>query len=1147
MSNYSFLSYEEAENDNTLIGNGIGIVSINMENPLLSIANRTRTQGASNTKSEVENSAYDEKDFQARPTILAYAESYESALLEIEKIPTNCFNLENPNFKKYTQNWAFKILVKLTLETALRVGKGGEITAKVINQKYPGSDNPDIEEIVKIYAKYHGDGNSVSVLYSNGNQYAFVSKRVILAPVKGINESNNILYDWDWSKLTNTEKKQYISWLNQIISPGASTFLCNLVKAIKIFLGIDLDEPSDNSVKLKVISKENIASGLEEVEGVFAKINIGYDLSKVEMTEDIGCVPYIESIREISDLNTTADSQLEKATLLNFEVSSRNEMTMEKYECLIPLSKVGVEELKSQGFSIIGGEVKVQDSALHIKLLLKHNITNTNASIEHLYKKNHIKIIQDFPHIVAKTWLSGMNNGGKIQGDIYTYKKNYNYNCDPALKGCELINHDKEILIICDDNEFSKIPEVYYTSSERKAEENPNIYYQYCLATIPDILSFKYIDANQNIEVGCLMTQYQPMISNINKKVVIGVDMGTCNSLVAVREDNYSPQLVDIVNPIWFHSITNIPKAAKVKIEEFYRLCLGYDTIKKKKIRTAVRMYVPEGEIRSLIHKNGALFIFNSQNMNLLNKNMEEKGLDKRAFSYVETNIKFGGEQRSVIMHTFLREFMYPVIVEQIAKGATKIEIHVSYPNKSLENIINTTWSSLVKEMRTWPMVKNKGITIQNHQLWTEACAVANNTLHKPGVIAATHIGFCNIDIGDGTTDISCFTPSSDEKKFEFKDQLSLKYAADDIIVDSIVNMYADNKNNLVRYKEIYGQSEDTEFSQIWYDNGSEEYKQNIERASKILAIVDERNEIYRDIKEYESLRNELVTLIEEYGIDSTKLSDKTKALFLLRYSTLFYTVACYLKEVLGNNKVDGIFPVYLYGGGAKGLNLFIDSGRTLSNSAVGVFFRKMIANKIGCEVEYIELEMKSSSEKNEVALGLVQTLHSELSQCTIKSEQKVDQVDLSDDSMWKEGETDKTIVEDKDISGSLYKEIYTVRQEIEEIRDKIMGDYIKTLFVANRGIDVNSSLLNQSSEGWLYTILQSIQINKNVEPKDSSDHCYVSAEENIRIMSALDVQRNRVYGNTEELPQKIRLCYQAARMVDQYLIKVSTESYQQD
>ena len=108
------------------------------------------------------------------------------------------------------------------------------------------------------------------------------------------------------------------------------------------------------------------------------------------------------------------------------------------------------------------------------------------------------------------------------------------------------------------------------------------------------------------------------------------------------------------------------------------------------------------------------------------------------------------------------------------------------------------------------------------------------------------------------------------------------------------------------------------------------------------------------------------------------------------------------------------------------------------------------------------------------------------------------------------------------------------------------MKDFIKTLYMANKTANANSILLGQNPDGWLYTVLQSARFLKTVPPKDSKNVLYVSEPENTRILSKLNAQRNRDYGNTQEIPQQTRISYQAARMVDQYLIKISSKTCQE-
>ena len=1146
--NNNLLAWDETSKDNSLIEQSIGVAKIHMDHPFTNIAGRMASQNMMNSAQGMLQISYNEEDYKARNTILATPEAFENHLKELEKISPNGYSLSSPNFVKITKMPAFILLRQMTMELALRDGKGGRITVKRIPQFVSGIKNENAEEMVGIYANYFNDtsaqkNDEVIAFYSGGKHIGFASTRTIICPIKGLKEG--ILYDWKYKELTLTEQKQYISWLNQLLTQNASDFLHNLVLAIKVSLEIDLAELSDPSITFETRDKMQVPNGMECIRGLFNKVRTSYDLTKVQMTDNIACIPVTNSLRSLDD-KEAVKSRIGDSTVLSFEVSSQiDEFEKERYECMIPITSEGIHYLEKERFSITNGSVQVKNDALLVRINLKHEVVGTECSIEHLYKGDHIKIVQAFPHLVVKNWLSEEVCGGKTQADIYSYNAIPDQPCYPKLEKAHYLTHENDIRIISQHADMSKIPERYYRPSKAKGESSTNSaeYFLYCMNSMPSTLSFVYAEGGNDVELGCLLTRYHGSMLGNNKTVCIGIDLGTCNTVVAVRDSITGEiKIVDVVKPASFHSISYIPENLKVQLETFYRLSIGYDENEKKKIRTAALMYSPDAEMNGNVHKEGSLFLLNGTTMNMLASLSNEED-----YSYVETDIKFGGRQRPEAMKAFLRELVYPILSEQIAEGASVIEFNVSYPNEGLKPVISGTWTSLIAEMRRWPMVANNNITIMNHTMWTEAAAVANHTLNQPAVLAAAHIGFANVDIGDGTTDVSVFTPFAGGTKFSFSDQVSIKYAADDILIDTIVYMFAKQKNVQDRYKAMYGQPDGTDFSQIWLgDDKDGDRKKNIARAQSLLNAVDPKTELYRHDENHEKLRNEILTLVDEYGIDVTRLSGQFKALLTLRYATLFYTVACHLEGIIEKDSIIGTYPIYLYGGGSKGLSLIMEPGKNLSNSAVGMLFRNMIATKLQCDPVYIELEFKGTRDKTEVALGMVEPLHPQLSNIFVDPVTPTTLIDIWDEDFeetYNSQIASELVVEERRKPA---ERILTVSEETVEINSKLMKDYIKTLFMANKTANANSILLGQNPDGWLYTVLQSARFLKAVPPKDSKNVLYVSETENSRILSNLNAQRNRDYGNTQELPQKTRISYQAARMVDQYLIKVSSKTCQE-
>ncbi|MCQ2501221.1 MAG: hypothetical protein MJ117_07750 [Lachnospiraceae bacterium] len=1138
---HHFLPGEESEKDQTLVANNIGVVRVLLENPLKEMGEMAAGQGAGN------RGRFCEDSYKGRNSVNGYSENFEDSLHELEKIPTSNYSMDNPLFKAYvTNNWSFKLYQKMLQEVCLKDGKGGVVRFEAVGTKDTVIENEHALALTLARADFFNNEEKKSrcigedltdaeeknciMVYSNDSLMAFVNARTILFPVKGL-EQTDILYDWKVSQLNLEEKRRFVAWLDQLLSDHADDFLFNLIRAVKVTVGADQITDTDSiqftdRVIKKGLSVLPVPAPLSCVKGLFRKAELGCKLEAVEMTDVLSLVPCTTSI-EKPGMTQTVESRLLGRSRLVLNKKAYDSDEIETYEALLPFMKKGCESLVEQKLIYIGGSVTEGNDACKVVLHLRHAVTHIDYAIEKVYDAAHIRWLTSFPHVFAKNYIPNSYNEA-VQTDLYAFFV-ADDPCSPDMRVVKKVEDDQPISIMCEESEVLRIPEMYYRSEDTTHKK----YHRYCLKAMPDMLSFSYSEGGVEKELGALCIKEHSDQQHKNSDVaILGFDMGTANSVVAIRDCRTDEiKMVDFIQKDHFMSITSIPQQQALPIEKTYRLSSAYDEKKKCKVRTALMAY-PDGIGAAGIHKDGTFMNVCGATMNLLEA--EKKELEHPGYCYLKTDIKFGESNRNDIL-TFLREITFPIIAEQIAMGKGEIQINASYPNEELNEPVKNAWSSLMVEMKQWPMVAANKVKIHPLKLWTEAVAVANYTLNKPNVMAATHIGFASVDIGDGTSDISVFSPSADGAKFEFKNQMSLKYAGDDILIDTLVHMYAPKKQSSDRYQEVYGQEPDEAFANIWVNDNSTEFTNQVNRCEELLNQVEVSEEMYRDGKNHETLRNELLTLIEDYGIDLNHISPKTKALLILRYAVLFYIVSCYLETVLGENMVDGTFPIYLYGGGSKGLKLLGEEGTEFGNTPVGVLFRNMIAEKIGCDPAFIEIVMQSEADKNEVACGMVQDKNPILPGFTIQKVTNTAEKDPwwgDDDDFIEEEETEKLTVQEEvaQINGKDKKESYLV-------------DFIKTLLKANRQSDCSKLLFGKEESAWLYTVIQSAGLNKKVKPKDTSNCCYVSSTENIRILSALHSTRERRFGSNKSIPQDMKLRYHAARMVDQYLIKMCAKT----
>lgn len=459
--------------------------------------------------------------------------------------------------------------------------------------------------------------------------------------------------------------------------------------------------------------------------------------------------------------------------------------------------------------------------------------------------------------------------------------------------------------------------------------------------------NFELDDEERNTQkqgnyIGCICTG-TPRISQLDGGGSFhwAIDLGTRNTISAFRSEGMENISHRMLREGLYQTVMGAPGIAD---ETFARQCFTPDAEIDGSFSTMCRIYLQGLEEReSNSYEQGcALF----PNLRLMNELLNDR--DSLVSDYIITDVKFSDENDKLhekALQIYLHNMLWLGSLECVLRGATNMQICVSYPRIDVKTQISKIWNMVVRQMETVTDINYASEISYFTEAEANARYLQKNMKGRPKeeITRGSTFGLC--DIGDGTTDFNLFLGESDGEDLPPRVQFSMRYAGRDILVDTIMWMYSGKKK---------------EFRGLWNipsDYGRNSKKDIYENANTLINTyqkyddadrkTDNEKKIYTNNK-----RNIILTLLENAGL-SNKLNvsadaydHKFTAVLLFKYWQLFRVYGTML-ELFRNRQTTFSFRFYVYGGGKLALQNAL--GKNLEGFAETNFGKDMLHYLAGC------------------------------------------------------------------------------------------------------------------------------------------------------------------------------------------------------
>ncbi len=1067
------------------------------------------------------NSFFSEVSNDAICSIYAPGLVFKRELLKkIDSISDADISKGNSTFDNLCVHPVVKKWINMMLETCL-----GFLQGRTISYEYIEAGNPEdkiaYEFTKKLSVILTGSENGYIVFKSNNNPYAFVSNQTILSVFV-----SGEAFDWSGylrnNRLNDVEKNIVYYFMDQILNREKTSG--HFRKMINIILEYTESSKVTGPSILDFDSKGNTGQeyGIGNISGILTKIKVPFTLSSNDLlpilygTEAENCYYSVVGNRE-----NVGEGMLAHCSKLCVEKTDERKRRI-KIDFIRPFANSVLDKMEEEGLTIIDEKATgLESGCIKVEYKIIHNQTKIKFAVTKIYDKKSQEIIRNIPVIIQEHRATGA-----IKKEVQAYYYTYNRNSD-------------EIESIKIGNSDAKTTDWVSTATGNVVEGGENWIEDFSItefAKRPEYLSLIRICGENQQEIGCLVLNdlFNTAVSKTNAK--IGIDMGTSTTSVAVKMGDGNPELIDIIDQKVYSCITGIPEEEAAAIsEKFIYFCIGATDGANKKIRTCIHKYQKQ-ETKGVqningsnVHENGHLLPYSTSLQNVLSHILGENRKNLIDYNII-TDIKFGRNNDISNRTIFLREVLYTALAYVITRGATSVEINAAYPKNSIRQSIEEAWRNVKAAALKWPMVKKNNVNINDVKLWTEASAVTNYIFNTSTTPPDAEAGYTLLDIGDATSDANSFSLEGQQSKLQQQNEMSLMYAGDDIIVDTIVwSLHQDRNNEL--YKKWFG-NDGSNIGHLIFK--VEENTSQSEVLDELLKKINDNDRTYfynpRYNSQDEDIRNSVLSLLEESGINENLLPTSVKALLIMKYGALFYTLGKYLKNSVNTDWIKKAnytsYHIKLIGGGSKILRV-LSNGVGFNNSDIGLFLRALISAELDIEMSKISCEFlqADSQLKEELAKGMVYPL----SECL---NPRPSEQDEGNERSWSTeffnvDATENPTEENMNSSESL---------KHENVFKKVQTQYVNRLRQANEmRIENGGDRWNDefglvfNIDGFLHTIqaenARSLDISKN------------DKKEIIAKLINFEDMRCKAYD--ADIPVDVRNPYSVARITENYLKKI--------
>ena len=480
------------------------------------------------------------------------------------------------------------------------------------------------------------------------------------------------------------------------------------------------------------------------------------------------------------------------------------------------------------------------------------------------------------------------------------------------------------------------------------------------------------IDKYLGIELGAIGTGTPPVIQvNPANKAVVGMDMGSRNSIVAMNigggakvDYHYARKTLKNteLNYAFCDSFTPMKKGGGW--EEIRNLFGVQSNDSEYSFISSVLDYTdePNPDLRRNPYEHGRIVadLKTEAYQKVLEKAklvdgtvspMDDIGLHsdfkRKLWDLTDAHATVCPE-----VELFVKNACYQMVLNALQQQCGDITIRFTAPNDTCGNTLQTLWISVIKATRNdLGIPTSVHITPDNYM--TEAVALFHNISQVTGIEAA-HNYTIVIDGGDSTFDVSLF---NSQGKYSLCSSFSIKYAGQNLMIDSIKEVGSRLEMNAQTFKSLWGQQ------QMLAGNGN-----NNKTIEDLVGSIKDANDMI--VWDNDSTKDVLYKLIEDYGFNPTaQAAKKIVALIKLKYCLLLNAVLETCINILPDNVYDPTITISLYGGANNVARLLFPDTKSELKAMIKEWLKTY---KNPAKIEDVVINYKVNKNKEELVKGLV-------------------------------------------------------------------------------------------------------------------------------------------------------------------------------
>ncbi len=449
-----------------------------------------------------------------------------------------------------------------------------------------------------------------------------------------------------------------------------------------------------------------------------------------------------------------------------------------------------------------------------------------------------------------------------------------------------------------------------------------------------------------------------------NKTYYIGMDFGTTSTNVYMREDNPNnpftnlgsissagKYLYEIFNPYNANNNGQQTKTLSDFIQNYYLFSGRKDSLGKiftyGQNFTSEKNGIAHGSVVSNV--SGRAVVVDEQFI------IQNSGQDSGIYNGLKMRRKDKSMNVALVNATnnFISNILTYAVLEAKAKGASTINLRVSYPATNFANTVLNSINSIVNDLSS-----KSGITI-NLGGATEARAAGEYFAKYVGGVNAPipQHGYVIIDIGGGTTDVSFWKKNPNDTDVNQKDEHSFGYAGNFLVTKTIIQAVRSHND----------------FTNMWAVAPNSPMANAIDNYNKASVPHPIENTLRAPYPQKSSALDFLLEKCDiNYGmLNQAPYKDLLSAI-RLKYYSLFYLIANYLKSKIDDGIIELSpisFRMCLAGCGSKGMSFCRqDTAGGSFDDNLKMLFNSILQLPQNCA---FTISHPSCDNKEEVVIGL--------------------------------------------------------------------------------------------------------------------------------------------------------------------------------